>query len=381
MSVDSKRKAIRIVSFIGDAASSVLCAYFVAFFFGCADSIHVLHYLALSVAIVFFYTLLDLYSFKTESVYNTVITTAIGVITAYISLYLVAFLPFFERPRSAYWICLFLLLLPTELCWRILITVIQAKTVGKRSILILENMQNTSRLARKLKYASDKDNNAWYHLLDENDETELHTVLDELVPRFDAVFISSQISDKTAERILYRALSLNKEVNVLADVDGVTTLHGQIYPIEDTPVIVKKGIHLTLFQRVVKRLFDIVFSLAASVIVLPVIGICAIAIKLDSPGPVIYKQERYTFTKRFSRSTSCAPCTSMPKKTGRALPPKTIRASRVSAGYFVRCAWTSCRRFSIYSAVRCLLSVRARSVRFLRMCFPRPSPAMICGIA
>lgn len=32
MSVDSKRKAIRIVSFIGDAASSVLCAYFVAFF-------------------------------------------------------------------------------------------------------------------------------------------------------------------------------------------------------------------------------------------------------------------------------------------------------------------------------------------------------------
>ena len=33
MSVDSKRKAIRIVSFIGDAASSVLCAYFVAFFF------------------------------------------------------------------------------------------------------------------------------------------------------------------------------------------------------------------------------------------------------------------------------------------------------------------------------------------------------------
>lgn len=184
MSVDSKRKAIRIVSFIGDAASSVLCAYFVAFFFGCADSIHVLHYLALSVAIVFFYTLLDLYSFKTESVYNTVITTAIGVITAYISLYLVAFLPFFERPRSAYWICLFLLLLPTELCWRILITVIQAKTVGKRSILILENMQNTSRLARKLKYASDKDNNAWYHLLNENDDAELHTVLEELIPRF-----------------------------------------------------------------------------------------------------------------------------------------------------------------------------------------------------
>ncbi len=159
-------------------------------------------------------------------------------------------------------------------------------------------MQNTSRLARKLKYASDKDNNAWYHLLNENDDAELHTVLEELIPRFDAVFISPQISGKIAERILYHALLLGKEVNVLADVDGVTTLRGQTYPIEDTPVIVKKGIHLTLFQRVVKRLFDIVFSLAASVIVLPVLLICAIAIKLDSPGPVIYKQERYTIHKK-----------------------------------------------------------------------------------
>lgn len=298
MSVDSKRKAIRLVSFIGDAASSFFCAYFVSVFSESADDTRILHGLALSVAVIFFYYLLDMYSFKTESIYNTIISTVIGVIAAYICLHLVAFLPFFERPRTAYWMRLFLLLLPTELLWRVIMTVIQTKTVGKRSILILENMQNTSRLARKLKYASDKDNNAWYHLLDENDETELHTVLDELVPRFDAVFISSQISDKTAERILYRALSLNKEVNVLADVDGVTTLHGQIYPIEDTPVIIKKGIHLTLFQRVVKRLFDIVFSLAASVIVLPVIGICAIAIKLDSPGPVIYKQERYTIHKK-----------------------------------------------------------------------------------
>ncbi|HWQ68715.1 MAG TPA: polysaccharide biosynthesis protein, partial [Patescibacteria group bacterium] len=42
----------------------------------------------------------------------------------------------------------------------------------------------------------------------------------------------------------------------------------------------------------VKRLIDLVFSLAALVLLLPVFLLVAIAIKLDSPGPVFYAQER-----------------------------------------------------------------------------------------
>ena len=45
-------------------------------------------------------------------------------------------------------------------------------------------------------------------------------------------------------------------------------------------------------ERAVKRLFDIVFSLAAIIITSPIMILTAIAIKLDSPGPVIFKQER-----------------------------------------------------------------------------------------
>ena len=44
----------------------------------------------------------------------------------------------------------------------------------------------------------------------------------------------------------------------------------------------------------IKRIFDIVSSLIAIVLLLPVwIGV-AIAIKKDSPGPVFFKQERRT---------------------------------------------------------------------------------------
>lgn len=49
-----------------------------------------------------------------------------------------------------------------------------------------------------------------------------------------------------------------------------------------------------------KRLFDIVVSVLMLIILLPVFLILAIAIKLDSPGPVFYRQVRVTqYGKRF----------------------------------------------------------------------------------
>ena len=43
-----------------------------------------------------------------------------------------------------------------------------------------------------------------------------------------------------------------------------------------------------------KRIFDLVVSMIALILLLPVYLILAIAIKLDSPGPVFYRQERVT---------------------------------------------------------------------------------------
>ena len=43
-----------------------------------------------------------------------------------------------------------------------------------------------------------------------------------------------------------------------------------------------------------KRVFDVVLSLVAMVFFSPIYLILAIAIKLDSPGPVFYRQERVT---------------------------------------------------------------------------------------
>ena len=54
------------------------------------------------------------------------------------------------------------------------------------------------------------------------------------------------------------------------------------------------------FSLAMKRLFDIVVSAIMLVVLSPAFLILAIAIKIDSPGPVFYRQERVTtYGKRF----------------------------------------------------------------------------------
>src|SRR5690606_25594753 len=45
-------------------------------------------------------------------------------------------------------------------------------------------------------------------------------------------------------------------------------------------------------ERIFKRLFDIVFSAMVLVVTLPLWALIAIAIRLESPGPVIFRQLR-----------------------------------------------------------------------------------------
>ncbi len=301
MNITSKSRTIRFLSVIGDLITVFLsvAAAFVMSGRGNGTGVTEMGYAAaFSAAVVFNYVMLDLYSLKAENVYNALISTGIAVITAYAAVYVLSRIIRCEQQPIMFWIYLLAVLLPFALVWRGAVAFAKKKFGTKRSLLIIENMKNTSRLARKLKYASNEENRSWYHMLDENNECEIESLLNDKLRDFDSVFISHQISNKVAEKILYKALVMGKEANILADADGVTTLKGKIYQMDDTPVIVKKGIRLTRFQELVKRSFDIVFALFASVATLPVILICAGCIKLDSEGPVFYKQERYTKHKK-----------------------------------------------------------------------------------
>lgn len=62
----------------------------------------------------------------------------------------------------------------------------------------------------------------------------------------------------------------------------------------DTPIFLVKGTGLTITQKAVKRLMDIVLCLIAMIVAAPIMLVVAIAIKIEDRGPVFYKQKRTT---------------------------------------------------------------------------------------
>ena len=58
---------------------------------------------------------------------------------------------------------------------------------------------------------------------------------------------------------------------------------------------------LTTFEAAQKRLVDMVLSSLALVVFAPLFAILALLIKIDSPGPVIFRQRRYGFNQQAFR--------------------------------------------------------------------------------
>lgn len=86
----------------------------------------------------------------------------------------------------------------------------------------------------------------------------------------------------------------NKRIYILPS-SADTILNGS-YQVQvfDTPVLFLHNGGLSMEQRIIKRMFDIIVSGLGIIITSPIMLLTAIAVKLTSRGPVIFKQPRIT---------------------------------------------------------------------------------------
>jgi Undecaprenyl-phosphate glucose phosphotransferase len=111
------------------------------------------------------------------------------------------------------------------------------------------------------------------------------------------------------------------DILILAKQNGLAPLNGLVYSLSEVPAglhlvmveaatfvaaarIVEFGNTVTMqvlrpplsqLQQVVKRVFDVVVAAAGLVILAPLLTLVAFAIKLDSPGPVLFRQTRHGY--------------------------------------------------------------------------------------
>ena len=68
--------------------------------------------------------------------------------------------------------------------------------------------------------------------------------------------------------------------------------HLQLDSMNASWMILAEGFHQGMMRDTVKRLFDLLVSAALLAVSLPIMALAALLIKLESPGPVLYRQER-----------------------------------------------------------------------------------------
>jgi Undecaprenyl-phosphate glucose phosphotransferase len=113
------------------------------------------------------------------------------------------------------------------------------------------------------------------------------------------VFIALPMNRYADARRVFDALAQTTvDVRLVADVPALAAvtfttshLHGMTF------IGLREGPYFGL-NLVVKRVMDIVLSAAALVLLAPVMGVIALVIKLTSPGPILYRQERCSLNGR-----------------------------------------------------------------------------------
>ncbi len=68
--------------------------------------------------------------------------------------------------------------------------------------------------------------------------------------------------------------------------------HLQLDSMNASWMILAEGFYQGIVRDTIKRLFDLLVSAAMLVVCLPIMALAALLIKLESPGPVLYRQER-----------------------------------------------------------------------------------------
>jgi exopolysaccharide biosynthesis polyprenyl glycosylphosphotransferase len=93
-------------------------------------------------------------------------------------------------------------------------------------------------------------------------------------------------------QLLAKLQTLPVRVRVVPDYIKTTLFRTVVEEFAGVPMITLQQPSLTPFERMIKRGFDLVVGITTLVLISPLLALIAVAIRLDSPGSIIFKQQR-----------------------------------------------------------------------------------------
>jgi exopolysaccharide biosynthesis polyprenyl glycosylphosphotransferase len=106
------------------------------------------------------------------------------------------------------------------------------------------------------------------------------------------IFNLPQESQNFIVDFVMKSENLRLEYMISPDILGLMTFNSESSQIEGIPVLRWGSTPIEGYSRLVKRIFDITLSSLGIIGLSPVFLVISLAVKLDSPGPVLFKQRR-----------------------------------------------------------------------------------------
>lgn len=168
------------------------------------------------------------------------------------------------------------------------------------SLLVVAAKGGEARL-RRLKYGVLSDFDAWYVAIDQPVDGWKEAEWDSLKERLeqsDALCVFDNVWGPIYDQLMDCAMKAGKEIYTVPRIVDININHGSLTHFDDIPVLYLDNYRLSLWNRFWKRALDLTVALVALAVAALPMAVIALCIRLDSPGPVIYRQERYTKDKR-----------------------------------------------------------------------------------
>ncbi|MCC6617012.1 MAG: sugar transferase [Anaerolineae bacterium] len=213
----------------------------------------------------------------------------------------------FSRLESAYFIIISLvLMLAYRFIWPFASAIVGANPWTKRKVLIIGTNNQALQIQRIItEFATAGLQFVGFvrHSHDEHIASEITAeqvlgdldVLKDLVTAHNIreIIICDRSNDHEYLRQISDTLSsLPVNVRIAPDYSDLAYFHVTVEDFAGMPLVGLRYDMLTIWQRIVKRIFDIVGATLLLAAFSPLIILIAIAIKLDSPGPILFSQKR-----------------------------------------------------------------------------------------
>lgn len=108
----------------------------------------------------------------------------------------------------------------------------------------------------------------------------------------EVVVVESYLSEDHLMKVIRDCERADVKLSILPDITSIVASRTETYEIAGVPVFSVQERMLTRWNKFVKRAMDISISIFLILLLFPILVFVALAIKLESRGPILFKQER-----------------------------------------------------------------------------------------